>query len=209
MADELLRPYPAARTILPSPPAGRMQERDNIMDHKDHLDLIHKGVKSPTGTWADFGSGRGAFTLALADLLEKGGTIYSIDQNRDKLEDQKRRMRARFPTIDVRYMEADYRSSLDVPPLDGIVIANALHFQEEKGPVLDLFHSYLQPSGQLILVEYNADRGNRWVPHPLSYDSWEKLAQKHGFIETRLLATKPSHFLGQIYAAASKKGENK
>lgn len=179
------------------------------MDHKDHLDLIRKGVDSPAGTWADFGSGRGAFTLALADLMKEGGIIYSIDHKRGKLEDQKQRMQARFPEMDVRYRAGDFRSPLDLPPLDGILIANALHFQEDKGPVLDLFHSYLQPSGRLILVEYNADRGNRWVPHPLSYQSWEKLSQEHGFIETRLLATKPSHFLGQIYAAASKKGENR
>ncbi len=177
------------------------------MDHNDHLDLIHKGVDSPAGTWADFGSGRGAFTLALADLMEEGGTIYSIDHNGGKLEDQKRRMKDRFPRRDVRYRMADYRKPLTLPPLDGILIANALHFQEDKGPVLDLFHSYLKPAGRLILVEYNADRGNRWVPHPLSYESWEKLVRQHGFKETILLAVKPSHFLGQIYAAASQKGE--
>jgi len=177
------------------------------MDHNDHLDIIHKGVHAPRGTWADFGSGRGAFTLALADLLEKGSIIYSIDRKQKKLKDQKRRMRARFPDRDVRYRAADYRKPLTLPALDGILIANALHFQENKGPVLDLFHSYLQPSGRLILVEYNADRGNRWVPHPLSYELWEKLASQHGFQETKLLATKPSHFLGQIYAAASQKGE--
>lgn len=179
------------------------------MDHNDHLDLIHKGVDTPRGIWADFGSGRGAFTLALADLMEEGGILYSIDHKQGKLEDQKRRMQARFPHREVRYLAADYRMPLTLPALDGILIANALHFQDEKGPVLDLFHAYLKPGGTFILVEYNADRGNRWVPHPMSYPSWEQLSQEHGFANTHLLATKPSRFLGEIYAAASTKGEKR
>lgn len=176
------------------------------MDHEDHVDLIRKGVASRSGTWADFGSGRGAFTLALADLLRSDGEIYSIDKSRGKLQDQKRRMMQRFPGTTVHYRAADYIKPLDLPPLDGIVIANALHFQAEKGPVLRGLYGYLNEQGSLILVEYNADQGNRWVPHPLSYASWEKLSREHGFTKTRLLETKPSGFLGEIYAAHSEKG---
>lgn len=178
------------------------------MDHNDHVDLIQNGVTPPRGTWADFGSGRGAFTLALADVLGKAGEIHSIDRDRGKLETQKRRMAQRFPEVKVHYLVADYREPLELPALEGIVIANALHFQEEKGPVLALLHQYLRPSGTLILIEYNADHGNHWVPHPLSFPSWKKLAAKYGFQDTQLLETKPSSFLGEIYAAASKKGEN-
>ena len=48
------------------------------MDHRDHLGLVRNGV-SP-GDWADLGSGEGAFTLALAELLASAGRIYSIDK---------------------------------------------------------------------------------------------------------------------------------
>ena len=40
------------------------------MDHTDHVNLIRAGV-STGGVWADFGSGGGAFTLALADVYDK------------------------------------------------------------------------------------------------------------------------------------------
>ncbi len=82
-------------------------------------------------------------------------------------------------------------------------MANSLHFVREKNTVVQLIRSYLRPGGRLILVEYNTDRGNMWVPYPLSYSTWETLAQQNGFTSTRLLATRPSRFLGEMYSAVS------
>jgi SAM-dependent methyltransferase len=82
-------------------------------------------------------------------------------------------------------------------------MANSLHFVRDKKPVLDLVRGHLKPGGRLVLVEYNADRGNPWVPHPLSYPTWERLAADSGFAETRLLERVPSRFLGEIFSALS------
>ncbi len=67
---------------------------------------------------------------------------------------------------------------------------------------------YLKPGGRLVLVEYNADRGNPWVPFPLAYPTWEALAARAGFVQTRLLATQPSRFLREIYSALSMKSDD-
>ena len=112
-------------------------------------------------------------------------------------------MRTRFPNAAVHYRAADFAQRLDVPPLDGIVIANALHFQRYKERVVQSIKNYLRPGGCFILVEYNVDRGNMWVPYPLSYPTWEALARRCGFSNTQLLATKPSHFLREMYSALS------
>ena len=173
------------------------------MNHEDHLYLLRGGVPGPGGTWADLGSGSGAFTLALADLLGAGGVIYSVDLDRRALAEQERVMTSRFPSTTLHYVDADFSIPLELPPLAGIVMANSLHYQRDKGPVLQLLRSYLQPDGRLILVEYNADKGNPWVPYPLSYASWEALARRNGYTSTRLLATVPSRFLGEIYSAVS------
>jgi len=69
--------------------------------------------------------------------------------------------------------------------------------------VLRLVHAMLKPGGRLVLVEYNADKGNWWVPYPMSYPTWEALAKANGFLGTRLLATQPSRFLREIYSALS------
>lgn len=82
-------------------------------------------------------------------------------------------------------------------------MANSLHFHRRKDEIVERVRGYLQPGGRLILVEYNADRGNLWVPHPLTYAAWEMLARRCGFAHTELLETVPSRFLREIYAAAS------
>lgn len=175
------------------------------MNHADHVALIRDGIPQPGGTWADFGSGAGAFTLAMAECIGPTGQIYSIDKKRESLRQQERVMNGRFPQHQVSYITADYTRPLDLPPLDGLVIANALHFQRRKDGIVQLLHSYLRPGGRLILVEYNVDRGNLWVPHPLSYQTWQTAASRNGFAATQLLATRPSRFLHEIYAAVSRK----
>lgn len=172
------------------------------MNHDDHVRLIRDGIQGP-GVWADLGSGWGAFTLALADLLGPGSHIYSVDKDRDALRDQERAMRSRFPQVDVRYLASDFTQPLDLPPLDGIVMANSLHFQRDKDTVLRLVRGYLKPGGRLVLVEYNTDHGNRWVPYPLSYTTWEALALRVGFTATRLLATHTGRWHDQMYSALS------
>jgi ubiquinone/menaquinone biosynthesis C-methylase UbiE len=173
------------------------------MDHSDHVALIKGGIGSAGRVWADFGSGDGAFTLALAELLGPGGQITSVDKRAFSLRQQKRAMRAHYPDVEVQYLYADYTRPLDIPPLDGLIMANSLHFQRDKDPVLKLIRGYLQPWGRLILVEYNQDRGNTWVPYPLSFRTWQTVAQRNGFANTRLLARRPSRFMGEIYAALS------
>ncbi len=171
------------------------------MNHQDHVNLLRKGILSPGGVWADLGSGRGAFTLALADLIGPNGEIYSVDRDRAALKDQQKALKTLFPSVVVHLLSADFTQPMDLPPLDGIVMANSLHFHKHKEPILHQIKTYLRPGGRFILVEYNVDHGNTWVPYPLSYPTWEALAKRTGFTYTRLLATTPSHFLKEIYSA--------
>ena len=171
------------------------------MDHEDHVALIRDGVAP--GVWADLGSGGGAFTLALAGLLGPGGRIVSIDRDGSALRRQREAMAARFPDAAVDYRQADFTRALELPAMDGIVMANSLHFVRRKEPMLAAVRGWLRPGGRLVLVEYDADRGNPWVPHPLSYQTWERVAAANGFVETRLVARRPSRYLGAIYSALS------
>lgn len=178
------------------------------MNHADHVALIQDGIPQKGGIWADFGSGTGAFTLALAECIGPSGHIYSIDQKSSSLRQQEQVMNGRFPQNHVTYITADYTRPLDLPLLNGIIIANALHFQRRKDGIVRQLYSYLRPGGRLILVEYNVDRGNLWVPHPLSFQTWQTMANRNGFIETQLLAARPSRFLHEIYAAMIIKPES-
>ena len=173
------------------------------MDHRDHVNLLKKGIPEAGGIWADVGSGRGSFTLALAELLGPAATIYSVDKDGGSLRRQEKAVRSQFSLSNVQYLEADFTKPLKLPALDGLVIANAVHFLRSREKTIKLLRGYLRPSGRFLVVEYNSDQGNHWVPYPFSYESWLKLAGQIGFEHTELLETVPSSFMGEIYAAVS------
>lgn len=173
------------------------------MDHTDHVNLLRAGIPGPGGIWADLGSGTGAFTLALAELLGPTGEIYSVDKDGGALREQERQFRVRFPAQPVHYQKADFTRPLNLPPLDGLVMANALHFQREPAGLVRQIRQYLRPGGRLVLVEYNVDSGNFAVPYPLSFPRWEALARECGLAHTELLMTRPSRFLKEFYSAVS------
>jgi ubiquinone/menaquinone biosynthesis C-methylase UbiE len=170
------------------------------MDHADHVGLLRGGV-TRGGKWADLGAGTGAFTLALAELVGPEGEVIAVDRDRGALRELERALRPGSATV--RTLNADFTKPMDLASLDGVVMANSLHFVRDKAPVLALVRSMLKASGRLLLVEYDADRGNTWVPHPLSFETWRALADANGFAETRKLASVPSRFLGHIYSAES------
>lgn len=162
------------------------------MNHADHVALIEDGVGERGGRWADLGAGQGAFTLA--ELLGPGAHIIAVDKDRQAL---------RALEGGVETLVADFTRPLNLSGLDGVVMANSLHYVRDKDSVLRSVRAMLRPGGRLIIVEYGTDRGNPWVPYPFTYRQWEDIAARAGFTKTRLLGTVPSRWLGTMYSAVS------
>ena len=174
------------------------------MDHADHVRLIRDGVDPAARRRIELGAGRGAFTLALADLLGPGAEIVAVDREAADLSALAATMTRRYPTTRLSTALGDFRRALPLEPgFDGLLAANALHFVREPGAVLAAVLPLLRPGARIVVVEYDADTGNPWVPHPFSFPTWEGIAKRAGLTETRLLGRVPSRFLGAIYAAAS------
>ena len=174
------------------------------MEHTDHVNLLRPADLPPGGNWADFGAGSGAFTLALRELVGPHANIYAIDKDARGFRELEKFHREKFSTSqNVHTMKADFTAALSLPPLDGIVMANALHFFRDKEKVLRHVRTFLKLNGALLLVEYNVDLGNPWVPHPLSFETYRSLAPKAGFTEPELLATASSRFLKGFYSAVA------
>lgn len=173
------------------------------MNHADHVRLIAEGITEPGGVWADMGSGNGAFTLALRDIAGPDVRIYAIDSNPGVLRGLIDQIDRIFPDTNLIVQVADMSGQLDLPPLDGIIAANSLHFVEQRKQtgLLREWRSLLKPDGRVIVVEYDAEQGNRWVPHPVSSRALQRIAANAGYQPPRQIGTRESHFLDSIYAA--------
>jgi ubiquinone/menaquinone biosynthesis C-methylase UbiE len=174
------------------------------VDHRDHVALIRDGVAGAGRRWLELGAGEGAFTLALADLLGPEGSIVAVDRDARALANLGERMAAAFPRTAVHVVAADFARALPPGPFDGVLAANSLHFLADPVPVLRSAAASLAPDGRVIVVEYDADRGNPWVPHPFSRRRFPDLAAAAGLPDVADLGRVPSRFLGAIWSAVAR-----
>jgi SAM-dependent methyltransferase len=190
------------------------------MDHADHVALLRAGVgdgwpvvrSERAGgdmrdgpVWADIGAGSGAFTLALGDLLGPGASVIAVDRDAGALRANARAMAGRFPATRLDLLVADLTVPLALPPLDGLVAANSLHFvpRDRQVAVLRMLAGHLRPGGRFVVVEYDADRGNPWVPHPFAGSSWLRMATDADLASPTVHERVPSRFLGAIYSGSA------
>ncbi len=171
------------------------------MTHDEHVHLIKKAITQKGGTWADFGSGDGAFTLALRDLAGPLTRIFSIDKDESRLRVQENAFDKMFSSFDVRFIHKDFTNQINLPELDGILMANSLHYVKEQPAFLTKIRDLLKPNGKLLIVEYNTDEGNQWVPYPVSFEKFKEVSKQGGFINAELLEKVPSTYWNEMYAA--------
>jgi len=174
----------------------------------DVIELLRDAVRDGTGLWADLGAGTGTFTRALAALLGPGSAIYAVDDDATAV----RALRALPPTPTVRIIpvKADFTERLELPAtgeglLDGILLANALHFVENAPGVLGQLAEELRPGGRVVVVEYDRRGASRWVPHPISASRWPELADAAGLTAARITARRPSAYQGILYVGTATK----
>ena len=170
------------------------------VEPREAADLIRAGVPQPGGVWADLGSGSGTFTRALAALLGEGGVVYAVD-----------RAAHAMPTVTgaaVVPMTGDFTEPLTLPDLDGVIMANSLHFvaSQEQSRVLARIVGYMRRGGSFVIVEYDQRRGSRWVPYPVPLQRFEALAGEVGLVSVREIGRRRSRFgPTELYAATAEK----
>jgi ubiquinone/menaquinone biosynthesis C-methylase UbiE len=162
--------------------------------------LLRPGISGPGGVWADIGFGDGIFTSALYTLIQLDGEIYAVDKSQFALDALERNFAESYPDAALHTLRADFTRELTLPALDGVIMANSLHFVVDKAPALTRLIRLLKPAGRLIVVEYNTSRGNSAVPYPLDEHDFLELSRQVGLRETRILSKIPSSFLGEMYA---------
>ena len=164
--------------------------------------LIEAGVpdKIQNTTWADLGCGSGIFTNALATLLGDGSKIYAVDKENQHLKiHETGKMKIEFVMLDF------IKDHLPFFGLDGIVMANSLHYVKDKRTFIEKTKKHLKANGQLIIVEYDTLRQNRWVPYPISFEKLTQTFSASGFTFIKKIGERSSVYRSEkMYAASIK-----
>ena len=170
------------------------------MQLSEAVDLLAGANLASLGqtAWADLGSGSGTFTLALADALAPGSTIHAIDLDGSAL----RKIAPLHDRVRIVTHRGDFtHAAWPFAGLDGILMANSLHYVEDQ----ERFIRACEPrmtSRRWLIVEYDTDAPNRWVPYPVSKRRLTTLFGEAGYASIKFLGSRPSLYRrAALYAA--------
>ena len=149
-------------------------------------------------TWADLGCGEGTFTLALATLLPRGSVIHAMDQEASVL----RRIPPSCSGTSIVTHAGDFtRVRLPFDGLDGVLMANSLHYVADQPAFLRACERVLARR-RFLVVEYDTDRANRWVPYPVGKAALGRLFGMAGYGRIEMLGSRRSVYnRAPLYAA--------
>ena len=152
-------------------------------------------------SWCDLGCGSGTFTLALAQLLASGSTIHAIDLDPRALGE----IPDQYHGVAVRKVLGDLQSpGLNLPSVDGILMANSLHFIQDQHLFLTRL---LSVTDCFMIVEYERSKPSSWVPYPVGFERLFQLFSVIGVARVEKLATRRSRFGGTMNSAFAERPE--
>jgi len=174
------------------------------MDERVAAELIADAVGEAGSIWADIGAGTGTFTRALRSLLPSESRIYAIDNDPQSVVELRHIGNGVIP------VEADFSRDIawpgaSAPPLDGMLLANSLHFVRDPDLVLRRLVRLVRPGGRVVIVEYDRRAANPWVPYPIRSRRWPVLAEDAGLTNVRVTARTPSQYTGELYVGVADK----
>ncbi|MEO8413325.1 MAG: class I SAM-dependent methyltransferase [Ginsengibacter sp.] len=170
------------------------------MKIKDAAALIQKafGTGESPQHWADLGCGTGTFTSALANCLEPGSSIYAVDKKMPAI--------ASVNNVNIQCLRADMETIVfRDQELHGILMANSFHYIKDKSGLIQRLRSFLRSDGRFLVVEYDAEKANAWVPYPLNFAALALLFKNSGFRDVDKIGERNSIFGPQnMYACVIK-----
>ena len=168
----------------------------------DAIDMLAGSEVNELGpaTWADLGCGDGTFTRALAERLAAGSTIHAMDVDRSALQ----AIPASHKSTRIAKHRGDFvTETWPFTGLDGILMANSLHYVENQAAFIRSCEPYLNARHRFLIVEYDTDAANRWVPYPVNQARLIELFEACGYSSIRVLRKRASVFRrASLYAAA-------
>jgi len=173
------------------------------MTPDEAVELLRPAVTRPGGTWADLGAGGGTFSRALATILGPNGTVYAVDRNAPSLRDLAQFTKHNRSAAAISTIVGDFTQPLGLSKLDGVVVANALHYvpYPDQPMVAEQIASMLVDGASMVIIEYDREHANKWVPYPIPISTLTQLANDAWLTEPVILSKRPSQYGGDLYVA--------
>lgn len=167
------------------------------MQHADAVEMIATMRIAPDPqVWADLGCGTGTFTRALAQLLPAGSVVHAVDRDASVM-----RSLASEGDVTIRTQVGDIGdNAFQLADLDGVLMANALHFIRDQRAFLQRARTWMKPNAAFLFVEYDTAVANPpWVPYPVPFSTLERLFA--GSTVRRLGSRASAYGRAELYAA--------
>lgn len=115
------------------------------------------------------------------------------------------KQRVDLPNVD--FLRANFEhDNLKLSGLDGILIANAIHYVAEKAALIRKLEPMFTGSPRFIMIEYDTDRANPWVPFPITFKQLQALFGTLGYRTIVKVSERHSAYSsGNMYCALIEK----
>ena len=113
-------------------------------------------------TVADFGSGSGAYVLAIAEKLQNQGHVYAVDVQQDLLRRTKNEAHKKgYKNVEIIWgdLEKSGGSKIADRHVDLVLISNLLFQVDGKASLLIEARRILRPNGRLVIIDWSESFG--------------------------------------------------
>ena len=88
--------------------------------------------------------------------------------------------------------------------LDGILMANSLHYIKNKPSLINRLVPAMRPNGTIVIVEYDTESANLWVPYPITYEKLKSLFLNNSMNKITRIGERRSRFGSMMYCCEIK-----
>lgn len=168
------------------------------MDFVRPEEVVKRFGLEPGMVAADFGCGPGYYSVEMAKLVGKKGTVYAIDVQKEILQALKARAeRENLSNIEIIWADLDLKngSRLGDQKIDFVIISNILFQSDSRPAVLEEAFRVLKSKGRVAVIEWSKEslmgptRERR-----LSKEETERLLLQAGFVYEKDFLADETHY---------------
>ena len=100
-------------------------------------------------------------------------------------------------SVTLEFIKADFSTyKFEEDEFNGFMMANSMHFIKDKTALIGRLIKALHPNGRIVIIEYDTDSANNWVPFPISY---KRLVAAFPDLSIKKIGERPSRFGRTMY----------